>query len=446
MGDLVLDLDLDLRIRNVYVVGNHRTRDQVIENQFKDALEASTLRGVLSGLKAGTENLRSLDIFSTINVKLEAVDDSEDETDVTLQLQEKGWITTQFGVNVNDQEQPAAEGTITLRNRFGYGERINGGWSSSPLRGHQDKFIRMVRRRVMGTGIDVELEGKIAMIDMEQRSSCTETLHGVRAQAFTYSEGGDARHRLTWEVCHRDTEPIRHSQIPHAFTASPSIIAESRPSVKGSVAYTYTGDGRDDPIMPTAGSFFEGSVEGAGVVGDVRFLKGTVEAQKHLPIWRGLSLGLCGFMGAVRPLGGNQRVRFNDRFFLGGPCTLRGFQSSGVGPRAPREEGENPNGDALGGDVTYRASAILGVPFPLLSFPAQSLPAHLHIFANVGNLTAWETPIGRYFKDTRLSVGVGTVWNALGMCRMEVNLAHVIRKAQNDLTRSFQVGFDFDFR
>lgn len=54
-----------------------------------------------------------------------------------------------------------------------------------------------------------------------------------------------------------------------------------------------------------------------------------------------------------RPLGSCKRTCFSDRFSLGGPLSLRGFQHYGVGPRAPREEGGCAEGDALGGDIKY---------------------------------------------------------------------------------------------
>ncbi|CAN0454360.1 unnamed protein product, partial [Laminaria digitata] len=54
-----------------------------------------------------------------------------------------------------------------------------------------------------------------------------------------------------------------------------------------------------------------------------------------------------------RPLARSKHTLFSDRFFLGGPMTLRGFPFYGVGPRAPKEEGGCPGGDSLGGDIKY---------------------------------------------------------------------------------------------
>ena len=68
-------------------------------------------------------------------------------------------------------------------------------------------------------------------------------------------------------------------------------------------------------------------------------------------------------------------VRTIDRFFLGGPTSLRGFQERGVGPRAPIRavSGASPYGDALGGDVSALASVALQLPLPSRRLQVRSL-------------------------------------------------------------------------
>lgn len=36
----------------------------------------------------------------------------------------------------------------------------------------------------------------------------------------------------------------------------------------------------------------------------------------------------------MKPLATNNELKINDRFFLGGPLTLRGFNLKGVGPHS----------------------------------------------------------------------------------------------------------------
>eukprot|EP01048_Picozoa_sp_COSAG05_P002131 COSAG05_NODE_79_length_21178_cov_133.299492_19_plen_147_part_00 len=86
-------------------------------------------------------------------------------------------------------------------------------------------------------------------------------------------------------------------------------------------------------------------------------------------------------------------VRVCDRFFLGNP-KVRGFETKGLGPRAPRSVQKSPsaadsigasaNGDALGGDLFGAAMVSLSalVPHPKLA----KYGVRWHLFANGGSL------------------------------------------------------------
>ncbi|CAM9335760.1 unnamed protein product [Choristocarpus tenellus] len=376
---------------------------------------------------------------------MDAVEDSDEEIDVTVKLKEKLWINMSCGTNIAQKEYPMVEATGVLLNVFGHGERVIGGYNGNANLGGQneDTFARFILPKIRGSDVAFEVEGKKAKVDMEEQGSFKELLKGAKATAWTY-DANDARHSVAAEVFWRDIMPKRHPNVPYAYDASLDVMMEARPSVKGSVSYTYTEDQRDNRITPTAGSFYETSVEGAGLLGDVKFLKGTLELQKHIPMWRGLSLALCGYAGALMPFSEGVNTRLNDRFFLGGPCTLRGFESFGAGPRAPREEGGRPRGDALGGDITYTVSAALSVPFRNASF--EFAASRMHLFANMGHLTSWKSPLRNYVRDTRISVGAGTIWNAFGVLRVEANVIKVLQRCQNDLIRPFQFGINVTFR
>lgn len=62
------------------------------------------------------------------------------------------------------------------------------------------------------------------------------------------------------------------------------------------------------------------------------------------------------------------------------------------------------------------ASASLGFPFPVPAMAAAGWRGYL--FANLGNLTTWNTPLRHYKRDTRVSVGVSTAWSFMGECAL----------------------------
>jgi outer membrane protein insertion porin family len=96
----------------------------------------------------------------------------------------------------------------------------------------------------------------------------------------------------------------------------------------------------------------------AGLGGDVKLIKTTVDARTYYPITNELTGMIRAQGGHVASWGGKLRVL--DHFFQG-PDLVRGFEPSGLGPR----DLGSTNEDALGGSIYWGASAELDFPVPL---------------------------------------------------------------------------------
>jgi len=147
---------------------------------------------------------------------------------------------------------------------------------------------------------------------------------------------------LEWTAMWRDILPCRFPNAPFACDASPNIISEAGPSLKHSLSFDYKMNGvnLDNRVTPTRGFDMSVGAEIAGPPGDVGFFKASNALSIHFPLIK--SLGLClhasfssGFARNIS-FGGtcNRTLPISDRYFVGGPLNLRGFQASGIGPRA----------------------------------------------------------------------------------------------------------------
>ena len=108
-----------------------------------------------------------------------------------------------------------------------------------------------------------------------------------------------------------------------------------------------------------------------------------------------------------------ENVRLLDAFFKGGE-TVRGFASSGFGPR------DSVTGDALGGKIFVAGTAEVQFPLPLLP---RSLGFKGAIFADAGTLFDTDATVDRGIDvldgtaSIRSSVGGSILWNRrLGRC------------------------------
>jgi len=155
---------------------------------------------------------------------------------------------------------------------------------------------------------------------------------------------------------------------------------EAGDSFKSSLRHVYTYDTRDDPRMASSGVLMRNTLEVAGLGGDVKFVKNTLEGQQHIALPSfGIALAFSGSLGFLQSLGG-QSSRINDRFFLGGPVVMRGFRTKGLGPRG---SGKSSSSCAKGGDAFFTAGVTATMDLP--SRVLQALNVKGHVFCNTGN-------------------------------------------------------------
>lgn len=270
-------------------------------------------------------------------------------------------------------------------------------------------------------------------------------------------------HSLHWSVLARDTVPRRHTVTPFQLVASPEIVSQSGPSVKHSLTAEFRTNTAftDHASCPTAGVEWHGRAEVATPPGDVGFIKCQGGLSLHVPVARNLfhDVSLHGSLagGLLQSLtfGGLCRpASISDRFFCGGPVTLRGFMPAGIGPRAGLARGKqsvqslqsSPGGDALGGDFFYTATAMASVvPSPLAPY-LDPYGIRFLGFVNAGTCigNVQTTPVQSILASSRVSVGVGVVSSAMGP-RIEATYAWPLRYGPRDARRQFQFGMGLSF-
>ena len=191
----------------------------------------------------------------------------------------------------------------------------------------------------------------------------------------------------------------------------------------------------DHRLNPSEGYFFRVSNDLAGLGGDREWFRSRLEAGQYKPLWFEWIGSLVGEVGYISALGG-QQVLILDRFFLGGQ-NFRGFQRAGVGPR------DLLNGNALGGNLLYKATSDMTFPVGL----PKELGIRGRIFSTVGTLTEIDEAITSNLGDTeslRVSLGIGISWDS-PFGPIQLNYARPIRSEVFDEEEfiSFGVGSFF---
>lgn len=103
---------------------------------------------------------------------------------------------------------------------------------------------------------------------------------------------------------------------------------------KHALSHQFVRDERDDQLLPMNGHYLSLFQEVAGMSdkGDVSYVKHELNGSYHQPIVRDL-LTLSTSVRAGLMTHVSKDAPVTDRFYLGGPLSVRGFKTGGIGKR-----------------------------------------------------------------------------------------------------------------
>lgn len=139
--------------------------------------------------------------------------------------------------------------------------------------------------------------------------------------------------------------------------AGQRIKEEEGKWLKSSVSASVSRDTRDNYLLATRGSRtrLSASLSGGYLQGDIDIYSLQLSSSQHWNIWKDHVVSFRERIGVVDHYGDSDRVPIFDRFFLGGPFSMRGFDYRDVGPV---DEDDEP----LGGNSMAYASAEYAIP------------------------------------------------------------------------------------
>lgn len=420
--DVAFDISEGPRIfvERIDIKGNARTEDEVIRREFKlvegDGFSTAKLR-------RSRQRIEGLQYFSKVSVE-QIPGSAPDKTVISVEVEEKSTGSVSIGAGYSTTLGPLADFGIQESNLLGRGQRLGlnarlaGDQSQLDLKFTEPYFLD----RELAAGFDLFHKTQ----DLGDTSSyeSEETGGGIR-MSYPITE----KLRQAWGY------KLTFTDITNVDSGASSFIKSQEGSQTLSVvSHSLIYDNRDSAI----GSAKEGYVVGltnelAGLGGTHSFIRDELTASYYYPVLDEVIFKLSGGIGHVTGLG--KDVAINQRFFLGGD-NLRGFQTSGVGPRASDSD------DALGGEFRYLGTA--EVRFPL-GFPDE-LKVTGKVFADMGSLMTIH-PEDSTVQDTgslRASIGTGVNWESpFGPIGLDFGFPVV--KESFDKTETIRVNFGTRF-
>jgi len=362
-------------IERIDVVGNTRTRDEVIRREMR-VNEGDAFNRVL--LDRSRQRVQSLGFFESVTVE-DGDGSSPDRSVVTVTVEEQSTGELAFALGYSSNESLLFDASITERNLRGRGQFLRLRASTSSQRQQVD--LRFTEPRFMGRELAAGFDLYSLRTDFLSQSSFENQSTGLGLR-LSFPVGERTSLGLTYSLVQDDTE-IADFFVDHDGDLGTALINQcdprpdnlARPLIcdqEGSfltsvLGYTLNWDRRNDPTFATRGYDVSLSQDVAGLGGEVNYLRTELEGGVYYGLpWQGWRLSGRMSAGYIMGWGGDD-IRINDRFFKGG-ASFRGFDVAGIGPRQLLVDPSGEiieEGDALGGNLYAIGTIQLDVPIPL---------------------------------------------------------------------------------
>ncbi len=423
--DIVFTIDpgVPLNVGQITIEGNQEVRRRVIEAEI-EVKPGDVCR--FEKVVKTQRNLFETGLFNVVDVLPQNVDPARRTVDIHIRVRERkqSWIETGFGVgNVLGSRVFAEWGT---RNLLGYGRtlRFKVQYAFDLFEGDDiaaDKFdvndiyyrydAIYSQRRVFGiklnAGVNAFIEDDKTVPDLEIKT---------RGTTFAVAHNfGKPRPDFGY-----DTELVGTFSIEHITRRQvDQPEEESRSNILGS---SLSRDTRDFILNPRRGEYrlLSGSIAG-GILGgrnDYYTLTGN-EQMYHQR--RGSVFAWRARVGYGNGYGRSVSVPVEDRFYLGGSNSVRGYDESSLGPR-------DDQGVIQGGEFMVLANLELRYPLPYLGkwhFAGAFFLDGGNVWGTISDVSsgdfAWKSSKSETtVNDFRYGVGVGLRYNTpIGPIRVD---------------------------
>ncbi|EKS2626663.1 outer membrane protein assembly factor BamA [Campylobacter coli] len=361
-------------IRNVIISGNSRTVDRVVRRELY-ITEGNLYNR--TDLSESTNALRRTSYFDDVEIKEEKVDDTH--IDLIVNVKEASTGAISGGIGYGSSDGLLLNASLSDTNIFGSG----------------------IKSSVSVDKSDDTLSGRISLINpriLDSQYSLGGTLYSNDYEWDNYSEknyGFDITLGRQFARYYNVslTYNLEQSDIYHL---SPTLLRtgyELGKTIKSSITPAITFNNTDDYYLPRKGIIASTSLEYAGLGGDQEFLSSSSKFNFYqgLQDYIGYDL-IYRYKASFYKVWDEGYLPINQRIYLGGIRSLRGFESRTVSPK-------NEWGDEVGGTIAFANSVELS--FPLI----DRIKLRGSVFFDYGM-------IGNKNLDEiqRMSTGLGIEW------------------------------------
>jgi outer membrane protein insertion porin family len=432
------------RFGRISMVGNIKTADLVIRREllFK---EGDKFNG--TALQRSEINVNRLGFFEKVTISTQTAAGDPTLIDVQVEVKERPTGTFQIGAGFSSVENFIATLQISQDNFLGRGQSLTAQATFSSIRQlfniqfFEPYFLDSLWR-FRATIYNFEF-----IFNDFSRSSTGGTL------GFGYPLSRFLTLDLTYTL-----ETVNVSPGGRLGRANRNVGSIFRGGLTSSVTLTVAYDTRNNRLFPTDGFLLQGSAETADayLASENEFTRLSGIGRIYFPLFWGFVLKFNLQLGYITNWNSNtnQPVPVFERFFVGGPNSVRGFVRASLGPTRriagrSNDPGTILTGINIGGDKQLFLNTEL--EFPILT----SVGIKGVLFFDAGNafdddqalslaIDVWSDPANDYADALRTAAGFGIRWlSPIGPLRFEWGFPLAPINGENDMVFEFSIGNSF---
>ena len=407
--DIVFDVEKGEKvyIDRINIAGNAKTRDKVIRRELRIAegdLYSAT------GIKKSKQNLMNLGFFEEATLAT-AKSKGDNKLNLDVNVKEKPTGTFSIGGGYSSLDGFVGQGSVQQSNLFGYGLKSNfsasiGGKSSTYSLGVTDPHFLDTKWSLGGDLYNTEREY---------------TDYTKRATGGDVKAGYQLSDTLSTFFLYK-YEKVKISDMSIGLQQTFSLNADLVTVHNGTTSAVMASISRnttDYRLDPTSGMTNSLSVEFAGLGGTNHYLRYIAQSAQFFPVGFGTVFMIRGTFGNIQEIGG--AIPTDEKFYLGGISTLRGYASRTVSPYVIVPQYDTVTGVRNGEDHAYlggETEVFFNAEYTVPLLKDAGLKGVL--FFDIGNAA---NGIDNTFSSLLSSYGFGIRWfSPIGPLRLEYGI------------------------
>lgn len=314
-------------INDVVISGNSRTLDRVVRRNVY--LAPGDLYN-LTDLTDSKNKLKRSRFFDDVQIEEKRI--TENKMDLVVKVTEAATGALMLGGGYGSYDKLMVSGSISDANIFGSGLNLSLG---ADLSAHTSYFELSLKNPAI---MDSDYNGEVDIHSREYEIDRSKYDSDITSRGFSVGIGKEimknlnvgARYRLDFveEKYDYSNNFLRNYENQSAAFKARNKLFEDQDYINSSITPYINYDNTNDYYFPTDGFRIGTSLEYAGVGGDSKYIKSSSSLRYFYSLEDLTELDwIIRLKTQVRMIFDNGQINQGDSLYLGGPKTLRGYQS-----------------------------------------------------------------------------------------------------------------------